>query len=287
MLFCLMPSFILAEVKPLPDSVFAVQPEGNLQILTTQDGDRLIGRVIQITDGSIEFQLKHGKMTIEKSQVKSIKTIPSENIVKDEYWFPNPNASRLLFAPTAFTLAKGETYLADYYVFFPMVGYGVTDKFTLAGGISFLPSDQFFTTQIISLAPKYQLYKNKNAAFALGFLAMDGFGDLADMPTIGIMYGVSTIGNTNSNATIGLGYGFVKDKLADKPVVVIGGESRTSRSMSLITENWFVPGVNNVLASFGVRWLFEASTIDFALMTALGTGGAVPIIPWLDFSINF
>ena len=58
----------------------------------------------------------------------------------EKYWFPNPNATRLYFAPTAHMLRKGKGYFADYYLFSPSVVYGITDNITIGGGVSLFPA---------------------------------------------------------------------------------------------------------------------------------------------------
>ena len=59
----------------------------------------------------------------------------------------------MFFAPTARTLEHGKGYVADYYLFFPIVAYGVTDRITVAGGMSILPAVKFDTADVSVAGP--------------------------------------------------------------------------------------------------------------------------------------
>ena len=76
-----------------------------------------------------------------------------------------------------------------------------------------------------------------------------------DPEVAGILYGVTTFGQPDASLTAGLGYGFVGGDLADRPMVMIGGEKRLTRRMALVTENWIFPGIDEPLISYGIRFL--------------------------------
>lgn len=90
-------------------------PDSNhIQILTLTDGSNIFGRIIEIGEGEIKFKSDVGIMTISILKIKKIKEVPASSIKKGKYWFPNPNATRLYFAPTGRMLKQGEGYFADY-----------------------------------------------------------------------------------------------------------------------------------------------------------------------------
>ncbi len=106
-----------------------------------------------------------------------------------------------------------------------------------------------------------------------------------DISSLGILYGVSTFGSLDHSFTFGLGYGYVEDELADKPMIVLGGETRTSRSVSLVTENWIVPELDNPIISFGLRFFGEKLSADFAIIFPMEE--EVTIFPYIDFVYKF
>ncbi len=73
-------------------------------------------------------------MTFSVFEITEVKLVSEDRFKEGKYWFPNPNATRLFFAPTARMLKKGEGYFADYFIFFPTFTFGVTNNFTLGGG---------------------------------------------------------------------------------------------------------------------------------------------------------
>ncbi|OPX31797.1 hypothetical protein B1H10_08340 [candidate division KSB1 bacterium 4484_188] len=78
-----------------------------------------------------------------------------------------------------------------------------------------------------------------------------------------------------------MGWGFAGDDFAEKPVVMIGGEVRTSHKTKLISENWLIPDSDVNLLSFGIRFFGENLAADFALIypTAADMDG-FPFFPW-------
>jgi len=265
----------------IPDST-------HVQVITTVDKSSNVGRIVKIGENEIVFKAEFGTIVIPIDKIKDIKEIPATAIKDGVYWFPNSNATRLYFSPTAFSLKKGDGYFADYYLFFPGFAYGITDNFTIGGGMSLIPgvdpADQifYFTPKIgIKAAEKFCL-----AAGAL-ILKVPDFDDEEDSPVAGILYGVGTFGEPDGSFTLGLGYGFVDNDFADKPFVLIGGEKRLSRRVGFVTENLIFPGIDNPIVSYGIRFFGEKLSVDLALWNTLGEDLIFPGIPYIDFVFNF
>lgn len=280
----LFPSEIYAQhIKNLtiPDSI-------HTQILMLKDGSKLIGRIVEIGESEIQFEMSLGKMTILRSKIKGVEVVSTSSIRNGEYWFPNPNNTRLYFAPTARNLKKGEGYFADYFFVFPGIAYGVTDNITIGGGMSIIPGVDI-PDQLFYFTPKIGGEISKDLNVAVGALVAtvpDSFD--SDAPTTaGIFYTVGTYGTPDVSVTAGIGYGYVDDELADKPMVMVGGEKRLSRRMSFVTENWMVPGVDNLIISYGVRFFGESLSVDLALVNTLGEDFFFPGVPYIDFVYNF
>jgi hypothetical protein len=109
-----------------------------------------------------------------------------------------------------------------------------------------------------------------------------------EVNSAGILYGVSTYGTEKSALTVGLGFAFGGGEIAKKPVFVLGGELRTSRSIKLITENWLIPDSDVQLLSAGIRFFGENLAVDFAFFYPAGADPeGFPFLPWLGFVYNF
>jgi hypothetical protein len=253
----------------IPDST-------QVQILTVEDGSSFIGRIIEAGEEELKFETKYGVLTFSIFEITELKLVSKDQFKEGKYWFPNPNCSRLFFAPTARMLKKGEGYFADYFVFFPTFTFGVTNNITLGGGFSILPGADL-DEQIILFTPKVGLKTSKKMDLAIGALVVK----LPESTSAGILYGVSTFGSLDKSVTFGLGYGYFDDELADKPIVVLGGEYRTSRNISLVTENWLVPEKDTPVLSFGLRFFGEKISVDFALIFPMEKD--VLVFPYIDF----
>jgi hypothetical protein len=103
----------------------------------------------------------------------------------------------------------------------------------------------------------------------------------------GILYGLGTIGSDDHNFTAGLGFGYAEDQFGDRPAVILGGETRVSRRMSLLAESWILPEVDEPLIAYGTRFFGEGLAVDLAFLTLIGDGGIFPGIPYVGFVYNF
>ncbi|HHL73877.1 MAG TPA: hypothetical protein ENJ29_15310 [Bacteroidetes bacterium] len=267
---------------------FIIPPEGKVQILRTRDGSELIGRIVKIGRKNILFESDLGRTEIRKASVRSLTMVDADKVRGGEVWFENPNATRMFFAPTARTLKSGNGYFADVYLFFPSVAYGLTDNITIGGGISLFPNVPF-DEQLLYLTPKVGFSIGESAHGAVGvlLLRMPDFSDSADNPLgVGILYGVTTFGSMDKSITAGLGYGFVDKEVADRPMVILGGEWRVSRRVSLVTENWVLPGLDGGLVSYGVRFFGRKLSVDLAFWSPTEEF-LFPGIPYVDFVYTF
>jgi len=230
-----------------------------------------------------------GEMTIAKAKIREVKEVPVSSMKGGQYWFPNPNRTRLYLGPTGRMLKKGEGYFTDFYVFFPGVAFGVTDNITLGGGVSLIPGldvdhQLFYFTPKVGFKPS----ENLDLAASLIMVRVPG-GDLdVDKPKfVGVLFGTGTIGNDANSLTFGVGFGYADTELADKPAVNLGGELRIARRLSLVSENWVFPEVDNPLISYGVRFFGENLAVDLALFNVLGEDAIFPGVPFIDFVWNF
>jgi hypothetical protein len=278
-------SAAFAKDKNIKESLKIPGPD-TIQVVTMQNGSKLMGRIISVGDNQVTFKSELGETKIEVAMIKEIKEVPAKAIKKGNYWFENPNATRLYFAPTARMLKQGQGYFCDYYLFFPGVSYGITDNISIGGGMSLFPGVSL-NNQVYFLTPKIGLSATKNSCFSIGALWMALPKIDHKRNSLGIVFGSGTLGNPDGSITFGLGYGFVNGDFADKPAVILGGEKRFARRLSFVTENWVFPGVSEVPISYGLRFFGEGLSVDLAFFNLIGDDAIFPGIPWIDFVFNF
>jgi hypothetical protein len=275
LLLFLLPFLLQAEI--LPDSVSVDSSKVDIVKIVLKDGSVLIGEIISEDDTQLTIQTRSGiKSEVPKVEI-SKRSIVTDKIVEGQVWDSDPNATRLFFSPTGRPLNKGEGYFAIYELFFPFLAVGLTDNFTLAGGMSLFPGAD---DQLFYVAPKYAFLNTENTHVSAGVLYLR-VPDVSE--GAGIIYGVGTFGSNDKALTAGLGFGFAGDEFADKPLLTIGGEIRTGQHTKLISENWIFPG-EGALISGGLRFFGEKMAGDFGFMVP--TEGDV-FIPWLGFVYNF
>lgn len=191
---------------------------------------------------------------------------------------PDPNSTRYFFGPSARTLPQGQAYFAVYELFMPFVGYGLTDRVTVAGGVPILlgPTDGYY------VAPKIQFISLRNVQLAAGVLALGAF---SEKDHIGIAYGVATLGDADGSITLGLGWGFAGRDYEREPAVMVAGETRLNDRLKLITENYYVRAVNTGLVSAGVRFISGRLSADFGVGKLLEDSDV--LLPLVNFSYTF
>lgn len=253
-------------------------------LIGTRDGSSFFGRVVAVRGDTVIIASTAGTLTLPLVGVTSARPVRPEDIRDGEYWFPNPNTTRLLFAPTGRMLNKGEGYFSDYLIFLPGVAFGVTDRFTIGGGMSVIPGVGI-DDQLFYLTPKVGIVTGPDVNIAAGVLILRaGLGDVSN-PDAGIVYTVGTFGGSNASLTGGIGYGYSNSGFADSPAVMIGGDVRLSRRFGLVSENYYFKGISDdALVSVGGRFFGEKMAVDFGLVTALGGSS---VVPFVGFVVNF
>jgi hypothetical protein len=257
-------------------------------VLRTRDGSLFVGRLIRATMDSVYFISSGGPITVPRSNVLELRQVGRGAMRQGVYWAPNPNDTRLFIAPTGRMLAQGEGYFSDTYLFLLLFAGGLSPNFTLGAGLSILPSDDFFSNNIYYITPKVGLVRSPNLNIAAGaFVGFAGWDD--DIGSFGIIYGVATFGSPDGHFTIGSGLGYGGGDLADRPIVMLGGEKRISRRTSFVTENYLLPGESNAAISYGLRFFGEKLSVDFAFWNAFGTDAEpiFPGIPYLAFAVKW
>ena len=255
-------------------------------VIRLRDGSTLFGRITAVTTDSVRVRLDQGEVVLARSGINEVRQAPVSSFRNGQYWFENPHPTRLLFSPTAFPLEKGTGYYSNTWLFVHTFATGITDRFTLAGGATTIPGVAL-TQNPFYLLPKYTVLNGDRTQVALG--ALIGFlpfnSDVGDVESAGLLYAVGTTGTKESNVSLGLGWGYANEATGN-PTVMLGGQGRISRRVSLISENWFFADGRDTegVISYGLRFLGENISVDLAWVTALGEGiGA----PWLGFAWKF
>lgn len=263
-------------------------PVDSLREVRLRDGSILYGRVVEETPERVVIVTSTGaRIEVARAQIESMR-LTSGRAVDGAFWVEDPNSTRLFFTSTARPLRKGDGYISSFMLFLPLVAYGVTDRFTIAGGTPILP-EAF--GRVLYFAPKYTVMLKEKSAFAVGALGFVLPEDVVDEGSIGIVYGAGTWGSRDRALTAGAGWGYRwasgTSDVSNDPVLMLGGETRVSRRVKLITENWvFTSGTTEGFVSGGVRFIGDRLSADLGVGGFTGTSSGC-CFPLVNFVYNF
>jgi hypothetical protein len=275
---------------PPPKTVtIRVADSAQVQVIKLRDGSSIVGRVTEVGADTIRFTANGGRLSIARADIVEVREVATSAMRKGEVWPADPNASRLLFAPTGRMIPKGEGYFNDTYLFLVSVQGGVSSRINIGGGLSVLPLDDF-TDNVLFITPKVGVYGSPKLNVAVGGLAgyAGGLANDAENANFGVVYAVATVGSPDASITFGSGLAYAGGAFADRPVAMLGAETRLSRRIAFVTENYLVPNEDvNSLISYGLRFFGEKLSVDLAFWNAPGNEIRFPGIPYVAFSVKF
>lgn len=257
--------------------------------IQTVDGNEFLGSVIREDSNSITLKTATlGEISIQKSNITSQEVVNVQQIKNGKFWFPNPQSTRYFWSPNGYGLKTGEGYYQNIDIIWNQFAVGITDNFSLGGGLIPLflfgggPTPVFIT-------PKLSIPIEKDK-INLGVGALVGTVLGESETGFGILYGLSTFGNPDNNVTIGMGYGFAGGEWAKTPLINLNGMFRLTSRGYFITENYFVSLGDGglMILSMGGRWIIKKAALDFFLIIPAGADiGAFIAIPSIGFTIPF
>jgi hypothetical protein len=210
---------------------------------------------------------------------------------------PDPNYSRLIIAPTGKPLHQGTGFVADTWLFFPSVSYGITNNITMMAGMSIFPFGGL-SDQLLYVAPKFGLQLKKGLDLSVGaiYIYLPEAFFLDEGAAFGITYAVATWGKEDYNFTGGVGFGYYKEgndhfHFGKNPAIILGGYLRTTEGSALILESWVAPyegfDLRNQPVGLAVRMFNEHIVVDAGIFGNFFRLKDAQILPWLGAAYNF
>ena len=250
------------------------------------EGQVLVGILLSETDTSVVVKTRQfGEVTLQRVNIKEMTQVDSNRIRNGAYWFQNPQSTRYLFAPNAIGIPDGQGYYQNTWVLFNNVNYGVSDNFSIGAGT--VPIFLFGADVVpIWLLPKVSFSTPQEKLHFAGGAVLGGvLGE--ENESVGLLYGATTVGSRDHNATLGVGYGYLNEGISDSPLINISGMTRLGQKSYLITENYIFPGAEGSVVSIGYRWASRNVAVDFALFRPLEDTGGLIAWPWLGVTLPF
>ncbi|GAA4360892.1 hypothetical protein GCM10023185_27670 [Hymenobacter saemangeumensis] len=222
--------------------------------IETRDGTTFSGQLVGMTMTALDFDSPAlGKVTVQRVNITGVQdlegTSAPSRIAGARKYYDIGNGNRLFFGPTARGLRQGEGTLQDVDVYLLGFNYGISNNFSMGGYMSIVPGLSL-TEQLLVLTPKLSFKVRENLHTGAGLLYLRVPAGNGDGVGVGIAYGVITTGSADNNFTAGLGYGFVDNEIGSTPIIMLGGQTRVSRRVSLLTENYIVADAEAGMGGF-------------------------------------
>lgn len=253
-------------------------PSDTLYQVSLTDGSVIIARIAELDEERVVLTTPGGgRVEIDRDQIRGIRPVRGR-VVEGELWHEDPSTTRLLFTATGRSLGKGEAYVGTYVIALPFAAVGITDRISIAAGAPVL----FGELEPFYVAPRVQIVRTPRAQAALGTLVF-----FFDDEAVGIAYGVATLGDTDKALSAGLGFFYSGDDVAEEPAFMLGGETRVSRRIKLMTENYLLPDAVGLVLSGGIRVIGERFATEIGIISVVAEDDAFCCIPLVNFSYAF
>ena len=287
-LLCLQALVVLMGSLLLPSAALAQEEGPSVYRVETTQGTVFIGTLIEETDDGVVLRLEdQNEVRIQRNNIRSMRAMDPEQFRNGQYWHPNPQPTRYLFGPNALGVRAGTGYYQNAWIFFNNVNYGVSNRVSIGAGT--VPVFLFGVSAVpLWLLPKVSIPTPQDNLHLAAGAVLGGVVGTDDGVGVGVLYGAATLGDEDQNLTGGIGYGYADGSLAQTPFFNLSGMTRVSRSLYLISENYFFAGDEvNGLLSVGIRYAPERFAVDFGLVRPLADVDSFIGLPWLGVSIPF
>ena len=242
------------------------------------DGSVIFARVVELDQERVVFETVGGaRLDVERTGIDGVRPARGQT-VDGEFRTEDPGGTRLFFTSTGRSLERGESYIGTYVVVLPFAAVGITDRFTIVGGAPVL----FGELEPFYLGPKLQIIRQPEVQASIGTLAF-----FFDNEVVGVAYAVGTFGDKDEALSAGIGYFYSGGEVLNEPAFMLGGETRVSRRIKLITENYVLPDAVGVVLSGGVRIIGDRFNTEVGAMGAFADGDGGCCVPLINFSYSF
>ena len=253
-------------------------PSDTIYEVRLSDGTVVFAKIVAVDQEMLTLTtISGGRLEVERSHIAALSRAAGE-VVNGEFWNEDPSGTRLLFTATGRTLRQGESFAGTYVAYvlpFPFAAVGLTDRFMIGAGAPVLLKrlEPFY------IAPKVLIVDGPSAHISVGTLHV-----LWDGESAGVAYGVGTFGSTDRALSVGLGYFYSGEDLYNKPAFMFGGETRISRQIKLISENYILPERVGYIFSGGIRIIGDRIAAEVAVAGLTSDGDSECCLPLVSFT---
>ncbi|MSQ03840.1 MAG: hypothetical protein EXR71_18460 [Myxococcales bacterium] len=208
---------------------------------------------------------------------------------------PDPNRSRYLYSPSAYSLGRGHGYVSQKELIITEAAFGITDFWDIQAG-----------TSVITLALDGGAFALVGSKFSLPVgdnihLAVGGQALFTSVPAIVLGFGTFTYGPEDRHVSVSVGgLTTIVQGVAGAPtglLATVSGSYRLGPRTALVTENWILFGGGlsptgddvYVVPSLAVRLFGPSFATDLGVVPIITGASDPPVIPipWIGFTWNW
>ena len=241
-------------------------------VIKMKNGDEYKGTISKRDIETIVLKTVNGEINLIASNLSAIEDYNYEG----KFEFDNPHDTRYFFGPSGIPIKKGKGYYQNILVTTNFFNYGVTKNISIGGGFEFITT--LIGSPIWFLTPKVGFDISDNIHLGGGFI-MAGF---AAEGTATLGYGVFTLGQSETNLSIGAGYGLLDGELSDYPAIMISGTHRISKSIAILSENYVIPN-SFYFGIHGIRILSKKNSFDIGAIVIPEIADELPALPYVGY----
>ena len=248
--------------------------------ITMKNGDEFTGKIIKQDSQTITLLTENGEMNLFADKVKSINDLEYSG----KFSYPNPHDTRYFFGPTGIPLKKNKGYYQNILATLNFVNYGISKNISIGGGLEFVTT--LLGNPLWLLTPKIGFDLSEKIHLGGGFI----MGGIAGEGSAILPYGVFTLGTSETNVSLGAGYGIIDGTVSDYPAIMISGTHRVRNGLALLTENYIIPYSKDNSVYFGIqgiRLLFRQNSFDIGAIVSSSFFNAIPALPFVGFARVF
>ena len=248
-------------------------------VVKMNNGDEFRGKILSRDQNTIVLETTNGTLNLISSNVRSI----NSDSYKGKFSFPNSNETRYFFGPSAIPIKQGKGYYQNVLLTSNFINIGLLKNVSIGGGFEFI--SLLLDSPIWFLTPKVGFKVSENSHVGGGFI-MAGIG-IEETATLA--YGVYTFGSSETNLTVGAGYGLISGNFSKRPTIMLSGTHRVGNNLALLTENYFIPiGTStNYTGILGLRVLAPKNSFDFGLVFGPQISDFIPALPFVGYTRSF
>ena len=210
-------------------------------------------------------------------------------------WPRDPNRSRYLYSPSAYSLGAGHGYVSEKELVLTEAAFGITDFWDVQAGTSLItlliPDGQFAV-----VGTKLSFKANNWLHLGAGAQAL-----FTSEVALALPFATATIGSEDKHLSVSAG-GLLSSfngttQTANGVLITVSGNWRLGPKASLVSENWFLVGNEisptgealYVVPSFAVRLFGPSFATDLGVVPIFLPDSGVPLlpVPWVGFTWNW